>query len=68
MLVYSRVSVRPSPAARHLMESHNSELSFSALDGDRLPRSNALYSTSYGDGVGASNIPYDPDVPRPGNR
>uniref|UniRef100_A0A6N2JWR3 USP domain-containing protein n=1 Tax=Salix viminalis TaxID=40686 RepID=A0A6N2JWR3_SALVM len=47
---------------------HNSELSFSALDGDRLPRSNALYSTSYGDGVGASNIPYDPDVPRPGNR
>ncbi|KAJ6676905.1 hypothetical protein OIU85_010116 [Salix viminalis] len=58
---------RPSPAARHLMEPHNSELSFSALDGDRLPRSNALYSTSYGDGVGASNIPYDPDVPRPGN-
>ncbi|KAJ6339359.1 hypothetical protein OIU77_007346 [Salix suchowensis] len=59
---------RTSPAAHHLMESHNSELSFSALDGDRLPRSNALYSTSYGDGVGASNIPYDPDVPRPGNR
>ncbi|KAJ6294464.1 hypothetical protein OIU76_022522 [Salix suchowensis] len=59
---------RTSPAAHHLMEPHNSELSFSALDGDRLPRSNALYSTSYGDGVGASNIPYDPDVPRPGNR
>ena len=51
-----------------LMEPHNSELSVSVLDGDRLPRSNALYSTSYGDGVGASNIPYDPDVPRPGNR
>lgn len=50
------------------MEPHNSELSFSVLDGDRLPRSNALYSTSYGDGIGASNIPYDPDVPRPGNR
>uniref|UniRef100_A0A6N2LX42 Uncharacterized protein n=1 Tax=Salix viminalis TaxID=40686 RepID=A0A6N2LX42_SALVM len=59
---------RPSPAARHLMESHNSELSFSALDGDRWPRSNALYSTSYEDGVGESNILYDPNVPRPGNR
>uniref|UniRef100_A0A6N2L6F1 USP domain-containing protein n=1 Tax=Salix viminalis TaxID=40686 RepID=A0A6N2L6F1_SALVM len=51
-----------------LMEPHNFELSFSVLDGDRLPRSNALYSTSYGDGIGASNIPYDPDVPKPGNR
>uniref|UniRef100_A0A6N2KZV0 USP domain-containing protein n=1 Tax=Salix viminalis TaxID=40686 RepID=A0A6N2KZV0_SALVM len=51
-----------------LMEPHNSKLSFSVLDGDKLPRSNALYSTSYGDGIGASNIPYDPDVPRPGNR
>ncbi|KAJ6876061.1 hypothetical protein NC652_035430 [Populus alba x Populus x berolinensis] len=59
---------RQSPTARHLMEPHNSELSFSALDGDRLPRSNALYSTSYGDGVGACNIPYDADVPRLGNR
>uniref|UniRef100_A0A6N2M5X9 USP domain-containing protein n=1 Tax=Salix viminalis TaxID=40686 RepID=A0A6N2M5X9_SALVM len=97
MLVYNRVSVRPSclrtiePSkeqqsimkvdldsytknpAEHLspiklMEPHNFELSFSVLDGDRLPRSNALYSTSYGDGIGASNIPYDPDVPKPGNR
>ncbi|KAF9668200.1 hypothetical protein SADUNF_Sadunf15G0104500 [Salix dunnii] len=59
---------RPSTTARHLMEPHNSELSFSALDGDRLPRSNDLYPTSYGDGVGASDIPYDPDVSRLGNR
>jgi hypothetical protein len=29
---------RPSPAARHLMEPHNSELYFSALDGDKRRR------------------------------
>ncbi|CAK7337005.1 unnamed protein product [Dovyalis caffra] len=57
-----------SSTAPHSMEQQNSELSFSALDGDRLPMSNAFYSTSYGDGVVACNIPYDPDACRLGNR